>query len=74
MVSHAIPFTIPAKRIAPKTGARTELEVLIDPGCTRCLINLQTVLKLGIRAKRLSLAMKFEQLMGHSLGDHLQHT
>lgn len=47
MVSRPIPpFAIAAKIIVPKTRVQTDLNVLIDYGCTRCLISLPTVLKL----------------------------
>lgn len=53
MVSEAIClFAIPMKIIVPKYGAQVEVDTLIDSGCTRCLISWQTVLKLGIRAKK----------------------
>lgn len=49
MVSQAIsPFAIPAKPIVPKTRAQAEIDVLIDSGCTQCLINLLMVIILGI--------------------------
>lgn len=52
-----------------------DLDILIDSGYTRCLINLPTVLKLGIHTKLLPIAMKFEQvdvsLIGDSPAKHL---
>lgn len=44
-------FIIKSKLAVPKTGAQGEVEAIIDTGCTRCLISLPTVLKLGIRMK-----------------------
>lgn len=47
-------FAIKAKIIAPKTGAHKELKAIIDTGCTHYLINLPTILRLGIRMKKLT--------------------
>ncbi|XP_060545015.1 retrotransposon-derived protein PEG10 isoform X5 [Pantherophis guttatus] len=50
--------------MAPKTGTQGTFQALIDSGCTRCLINLPTVLKLGIRVKKLNHPIQFEQVDG----------
>lgn len=65
MVSQLIlPFVFLVKVIVPNTGAQMDLNLLIDPGCTRCIINLPMVVKLGIHANLLPLAMRFEQADG----------
>lgn len=52
MVSGAIhPFSIPVTIVAHKLGAQGELEVLIDSGCTRCLMSMLMVLRLEIRLR-----------------------
>lgn len=55
MVSEPIrSFAVKAKITAPKTGAQEELQAIINTGCTRCLINLLTVLRLEIWMKKMT--------------------
>ncbi|XP_060539018.1 uncharacterized protein LOC132709560 [Pantherophis guttatus] len=69
MVSGPVhPFLFPIRLTAPKTGAQETFQALIDSGSTRCLINLPTVLKLGIRAKQLKQPIRFEQVDGSLVG------
>lgn len=69
MVSWPIPpFAIAAKLLVPKTGVQTDLNVLIDLGCSRCLISLPAVLKVEVCTKLLSIAMRFKQANGSLTG------
>lgn len=70
MVSEAIrPFTNPGKIMKLKSIAQGNVEVIIDLGCTLCLISLQTILKLGIRVRTLIRPLKFEQVNGLLIGE-----
>ncbi|KAK9395824.1 retrotransposon-derived protein PEG10 [Crotalus adamanteus] len=72
MVSQQIlPFSLPAKLVIPTSGAQIDLNVLIDSGCTRCIISLAFAMKMGIRAKQLSKPMRFEQADGSLMGGTL---
>lgn len=69
MVWEAIhPFAILSRIVAPKTGAQREVDTIIDTGCTRCLIKLPTVLKMGIRTKTMTQPIRFEQVDGSLMG------
>lgn len=69
IVSEAIcPFVIKSRLVVPKTGDQGEMEIIIDTGCTRCLVSLPTVQKLGIRTKPLANPICFEQIDGSQIG------
>lgn len=56
------PFIVKMRIIVPKTGAQGEVVVIIDTDFTHCLINLPTVLKLGIQTKKITPPIHFEQV------------
>lgn len=52
----------------PKTGAQGEEEVVINIGCTWCLISLSLCQMLGIQTKPLASPINFEQLNESLIG------
>lgn len=68
MVSQPVcPFAIPSTLTSPQTGHRGEYKALIDSGCTRCLISKDVVANVGIRVRRLTNPIRFEQVDGSLL-------
>lgn len=54
MVSGIInPFSAQVEVVVPHLGVKGVVKALIDSGCTRCLVSLQMVWKLGLRVKKL---------------------
>lgn len=63
-----IPMTIWVEIHVPSSGIMEVLTALLDSGCTRCLISLQTLEKLRLRLRKL----RFSQLDGSLTGGHQQ--
>ncbi|ETE70037.1 hypothetical protein L345_04156, partial [Ophiophagus hannah] len=59
------PFSIP---MMLTSGKRCECQVLMDTGCTHCLISVDMANRLGVKTQKLPQPMKFEQMDGFLLG------
>lgn len=57
-----------SETITPHLGVKGVIKALIGSGCTRCLVNQQTVQKLGLRVRKLGHPMKFEQVDASIVG------
>lgn len=62
------PVTVPIELHFPGSGLEATLRALLDSGCTRCLVNLALVEKLGIWLRRLKVPVTFCQLDGSVVG------
>lgn len=67
------PVTILIELSFPKSGLKANLRVLLDSGCTRCLVNPALVEKLGIQLRRLKVLIAFCQLNGSVTGGTKMH-
>lgn len=69
---HVIPVTIPIELVVPSLEHKENQIVLMDSGCTWCLVSPSVVEKLGVLLRELKVLMPFWQLDGSIAGGLLQ--
>lgn len=59
---HVIPVSIPVELVVPSLGTQRRMLALLDLSCTKCVVSLEVVEKLGLRLKQLKVPITFCQL------------